>query len=158
VDLAIGGAGSAGVFFNDGAGGFGAGATKAPAIQRNGAATVALTVESAYEDAGATAIDAVDGNLTPKIVTGNPVNTAVVGTYTVTYDVRDTSGNAAATQTRTVRVEPREGTGGGGGGAVGAPLVLLGLLLCLLRELLASRAIVANSRKRRPSTECRSHR
>ena len=64
-------------------------------------------------------------------MTGNPVNTAVIGSYVVTYDVTDSSGNAAVRQTRTVRVTAREGTGGGGGGAVGAPLALLGLLLWL---------------------------
>jgi hypothetical protein len=129
VDLAVGGATSAGVFYNDGAGGLGPGDTQAPVIQMNGPAAVTLTVEAAYQDAGATATDAVDGNLTPRIVTNNPVNTAIVGTYTVTYDVSDSSGNAAARQTRTVRIEPREGTGGGGGGAIGAPFALLGFLL-----------------------------
>jgi hypothetical protein len=132
VDLAVGGAGGAGIFFNDGRGGLGPGDTQAPLIQLNGAASVTLTVETAYQDAGATATDSVDGNLTAKIVTNNPVNTAIVGAYTVTYDVSDSSGNAAARASRTVRVEPREGTGGGGGGAVGAPLVLLGLLVYLM--------------------------
>jgi MYXO-CTERM domain-containing protein len=45
------------------------------------------------------------------------VNTALVGSYAITYDVTDSSGNAAAQVTRAVRVAPREGTGGGGGGA-----------------------------------------
>jgi hypothetical protein len=129
VDLAVGGSGGAGVFFNDGRGGLGPGDTQPPVIQLNGPASISLVVETAYQDAGATATDAVDGNLTAKIVTGNPVNSAIVGTYTVTYDVSDSSGNAAARAMRTVRVEPREGTGGGGGGALGAPFVLLGLLL-----------------------------
>ena len=52
------------------------------------------------------------------------VNIAVVGTYTVTYNVSDNSGNAAAPVTRTVRVGVRAGTGGGGGGSFD----LIGLL------------------------------
>jgi hypothetical protein len=132
VDLAVGGGAGTGVFFNDGRGGLGGGDTVPPVIQLNGEATVSVTVEAAYQDAGATATDVIDGNLTTRIVTNNPVNTALVGTYTVTYDVRDNSGNAAVRQTRTVRVEPREGTGGGGGGAVGAPFALLVLLLYLI--------------------------
>ena len=35
----------------------------------------------------------------------NPVNTSVLGTYTVTYDVTDSSGNEAVQVTRTVIVE-----------------------------------------------------
>ncbi|MDH5710470.1 MAG: DUF5011 domain-containing protein, partial [Gammaproteobacteria bacterium] len=45
-----------------------------------------------------------DGNLTTSIVVNNPVNTAVAGTYSVTYNVTDSNGNAAVTVTRTVYV------------------------------------------------------
>ena len=49
-----------------------------------------------YNDAGATAADAVDGDLTANIVTGGlPIDTSAVGSHTVTYDVSDSSGNAA---------------------------------------------------------------
>ena len=68
--------------------------------------TVNLAVGSSYSDAGATAYDTVDGTITSSIVTVNPVNTAVVGTYTVTYNVSDASGNAATQKTRTVNVVP----------------------------------------------------
>jgi hypothetical protein len=128
VDVAVGGPADAGVFFNDGRGAFGTGDVDGPVITLTGPASVDVLVESAYQDAGATATDTIDGNLTARIVTNNPVNTALVGTYTVTYNVSDDSGNAAQQQTRTVRVTAREGTGGGGGGAIGAPFALLGLL------------------------------
>jgi hypothetical protein len=45
-----------------------------------------------------------DGNLTANIVISGSVNTRLLGTYTVSYDVSDSSGNAAITVTRTVHV------------------------------------------------------
>ena len=54
---------------------------------------------------GATADDSPDGDITSSIVTVNPVNPAVVGQYTVTYDVSDSSDNPAVQVTRTVNVE-----------------------------------------------------
>jgi hypothetical protein len=66
----------------------------------------------------------MDGDLSAKIVVANKVNTAVIGSYVVTYSVTDTSGNSAQAE-RNVRVQAREGTGGGGGGAAGFELVLL---------------------------------
>ena len=42
--------------------------------------------------------------MTSSIVTVNSVNTAVVGSYTVTYNVHDSNGNAAVQVTRTVNV------------------------------------------------------
>ena len=78
--------------------------TTKPVITLKGSATVALNVGDTYTDAGATATDDVDGNITNKIVVNNPVNTGVAGTYTVTYDVNDSAGNAADQVTRTVRV------------------------------------------------------
>ncbi|MFA6486187.1 MAG: S8 family serine peptidase [Candidatus Magasanikbacteria bacterium] len=59
-----------------------------------------------YIDAGATATDAVDGDLTASIQVVNSVNTSTAGTYTVTYNVSDTAGNLAPTVTRTVVVLP----------------------------------------------------
>ena len=73
---------------------------------------------NAYTDAGATAIDNIDGDLTASIVVSNTVNTAVVGSYTVTYNVQDFAGNAAVQVTRTVNVTAAVGRGGGGGGAL----------------------------------------
>ena len=57
-----------------------------------------------YTDAGATATDNYDGDLTSSIVTVNSVDTSVVGSYTVTYNVSDAAGNAATQVTRTVNV------------------------------------------------------
>ncbi len=78
--------------------------TTAPVIILSGIASVSLQVNGSYTDAGATATDNIDGNITSSIVTVNPVNPAVVGVYTVTYNVSDAAGNAATQVTRTVNV------------------------------------------------------
>lgn len=75
-----------------------------PVITRTGAATVNVNQGDTYTDLGATALDDFDGNVTANIVTVNPVNTGVLGPYTVTYNVTDASGNVATQVTRTVNV------------------------------------------------------
>ena len=77
----------------------------APVITLLGDATVSIEVGDTYIDAGATAKDNYDGDITSNIVTVSNVDTAIVGSYTVTYDVSDANGNAAATVTRLVTVE-----------------------------------------------------
>ena len=78
--------------------------TVAPVITLWGNSPVTVTVGLPYVDDGAGAWDVYDGSLTSQIVVVNPVNTARVGTYTVTYNVKDSSGNAAVEVTRTVNV------------------------------------------------------
>jgi VCBS repeat-containing protein len=124
VDAALVGQSATAVYYNDGAGNLGMGDTTPPTIQLRGQATVTVIVGEAYSDAGATATDTVDGDVTSRIAVENPVDAAVIGTYTVTYRVTDLSGNAAAPVTRTVRVQAREPTGGGGGGATGLEVAL----------------------------------
>ena len=43
-----------------------------------------------------------DGDITSSIVTVSTVNTAIVGVYSVSYNVSDTSGNAAVEVIRTL--------------------------------------------------------
>ena len=77
----------------------------APVITLLGSTPVDVIQGTAYTDAGATASDTEDGTLTGSIVTGGlPINTSILGTYTVTYDVSDSDGNAATQVTRTVNV------------------------------------------------------
>ncbi|MDB9724174.1 DUF5011 domain-containing protein, partial [Polaribacter sp.] len=75
-----------------------------PIITLLGNNPVSIEVGATYADAGATALDNVDGNITPSIVVVNPVDTAIVGAYTITYNVSDVAGNAAVEVTRTVNV------------------------------------------------------
>ena len=74
-----------------------------PVINISGSNPVSITQGQTYNDAGATATDAVDGNLTSSISTSSNVNVTLAGTYTVTYSVSDAAGNTA-TATRTVNV------------------------------------------------------
>ena len=76
----------------------------APIITLNGQAIATINLNSTYTDAGATATDDVDGDLTSSIVTTGVVNTSIEGNYIITYTVSDTSGNTA-TATRQVIVE-----------------------------------------------------
>ena len=106
--------------------------TVPPVIVLSGSATVTVSVGGAYTDAGASATDNVDGDISDQIVVDNPVDTSREGTYTVTYSVEDMAGNTAVA-TRTVIVQasappppPPPVVQSGGGGAVS------GLLLALL--------------------------
>ncbi|KZZ58038.1 S-layer family protein, partial [Oleiphilus sp. HI0123] len=75
-----------------------------PVITLLGSATVNVEQGATYTDAGATASDAIDGDLSSNIVLGGAVNTSVSGSYTLTYNVSDASGNAATQVSRTVIV------------------------------------------------------
>jgi M6 family metalloprotease-like protein len=78
--------------------------TIAPIITINGESDINITVGEVYEDAGATADDNIDGDITSTIIIVNPVDTAIEGTYVVTYNVQDAAGNNADEVTRTVHV------------------------------------------------------
>ena len=65
---------------------------------------ITIEVGSTYTDAGATATDTYDGDITSSIVTVSTVNTSIVGVYSVSYNVTDANGNPAAEVTRTVNV------------------------------------------------------
>lgn len=77
----------------------------APVITLTGT-NVTINVGDTYSDAGATASDDEEGDVTANIVVGgDTVDTATAGTYTITYDVSDGAGNAATQVSRTVTVE-----------------------------------------------------
>jgi uncharacterized protein (TIGR02145 family) len=75
----------------------------APIITIKGDNPATINVGSIYSDAGAIAVDDVDGDVTNSIQTTGTVNPSVVGTYTITYTVSDTAGNIS-TAKRTVNV------------------------------------------------------
>ena len=78
--------------------------TTAPIITLLGDNPIIILLDSNYTDAGATANDTVDGDITSSIVIVNPVNTSVLETYIITYNVQDAAGNNATQVTRTVTV------------------------------------------------------
>ncbi|MCA0937365.1 S8 family serine peptidase [Vibrio alginolyticus] len=88
-----------------GGGGGGGSSSKAdttpPVITILGDNPTTLVVGDEYDDAGATAEDAVDG--TVSVTSSGSVDTNTLGTYAITYEATDASGNTA-TATRTVTV------------------------------------------------------
>jgi hypothetical protein len=78
--------------------------TTSPVITLLGADTVTVEVGGNYADDGATATDDTDGDITEDIDTVSTVDTAIVGTYSVTYNVSDSAGNDADEVVRSVDV------------------------------------------------------
>ena len=79
--------------------------TTPPVITVTGG-TTSMLVGGVYTQPTVTALDNIDGDITSSIVeAGDTVNPNVAGTYTVTYNVSDESGNAATQKTHTVEVK-----------------------------------------------------
>lgn len=78
--------------------------TTKPVITLLGTNPQSIVQGTAYTEEGATATDNVDGDITSRIIIdSSAVNTAVIGSYIVTYTVSDTAGNTEIA-TRTVNV------------------------------------------------------
>ena len=78
-------------------------ATTPPTIALYGASTVIMEVGQSYVEAGATAQDSLGFSLDSRIMINGAVNSAVAGTYVLTYNVEDYFGNTASV-TRTISV------------------------------------------------------
>ena len=77
-----------------------------PVITLKGGAETSVWQTFAYEEAGYTAADDRDGDLTARVtVGGDTVNTNVLGDYTIVYFVEDSAGNQQIAR-RTVHVVP----------------------------------------------------
>ena len=77
-----------------------------PILTLVGAPDVVVYQNTSYHDAGATASDNSDGDITNSIEISNPVDTSTIGTYNEIYNVRDSSGNSATPISRLVTVLP----------------------------------------------------
>lgn len=77
--------------------------TTPPVLTILGSNPLNHTVSTPYVDAGATAIDNIDGDITANIIVTNGVNENVVGNYIVNYFIADLAGNNS-TGNRTVYV------------------------------------------------------
>ncbi len=76
--------------------------TTAPVITILGDNPLELGTGDTFTDPGATALDANDGSVT--VVVAHSVNTAVPGTYDVSYGASDAAGNSSVTAIRAVNV------------------------------------------------------
>ena len=85
----------------------------APIITLTGDSEITLELGSEYIEAGASAIDNVDGDLTNGILITGSVDSNTAGTYTISYDVSDSSGNAANQVSRTIVVNAESESGSG---------------------------------------------
>jgi hypothetical protein len=77
----------------------------APIIALTGDATVTIPVNGIYIEQGGTATDNCSINSDGVVIDSSALDNSQAGTYTVTYNANDTSGNAAAQVTRTVVVD-----------------------------------------------------
>lgn len=95
--------------------------TISPIITLIGSSTIDLFVGDSYTDAGVTASDNIDGDITARVTATSTISTTTAGVYSVTYFVSDSAGNAT-TSMRTVNIAtkpvPPVVSGGGGGGSV----------------------------------------
>lgn len=79
--------------------------TTPPVISLLGSPSVTIERTSVYTDAGATASDNIDGNISSNVVLSGTVTASSVGTYLLSYNVSDIAGNEASPVTRTVLVQ-----------------------------------------------------
>jgi hypothetical protein len=79
--------------------------TTPPTISVTGAVAMTIEVGDDYMDAGASATDTLDGDLSGNIVASGSVDNTIPGVYTITYNVSDATGNAASAAMRMVTVE-----------------------------------------------------
>lgn len=78
--------------------------TTPPVIKLTGSTTITIEVGNSYTDAGASATDDVDGDLTPQLVIDSNLDLESVGDYTIRYNVVDSAGNAADEVVRQISV------------------------------------------------------
>ncbi len=76
----------------------------APIITLNSTSEITIDVGDVYNDAGATALDDIDGDVTANIIAVNPVDANTTGDYIITYNVSDAAGNDAVEVTRSIHV------------------------------------------------------
>ncbi|MCJ8313920.1 MAG: DUF5011 domain-containing protein [Pseudomonadales bacterium] len=79
----------------------------APNIILNGAADMVIALNETYVEAGASAIDLVDGVLDTQIIISGEVDTTKIAVYTITYQVSDSAGNST-TMYRNVTVQDQQ--------------------------------------------------
>ena len=83
----------------------------APELNLNGNAYQNIYVGGTYDEAGATANDDLDGDISSKVQISGNVDTSKVGTYTVHYEVTDANGNKTKKDRKVAVIEKSETAG-----------------------------------------------
>ncbi len=78
--------------------------TVAPVMTLLGDAAMSVSLNGSFVDPGVTATDDQDGDISASVSVSGSVNTSVLGSYTLTYNVSDQTGNSAISISRTVNV------------------------------------------------------
>ncbi|WP_130859060.1 immunoglobulin-like domain-containing protein [Gracilibacillus phocaeensis] len=78
--------------------------TQAPELTLDGEETVTVELGEEYQEAGATAVDAIEGDVSEAITISGAVDPMKAGIYQLNYTVQDSSGNSTSV-TRTVHVK-----------------------------------------------------
>ena len=81
-----------------------------PVIKLKNNATIYINQGGKYTEHGATATDDMDGDLTDSLKVSGTVNTAILGTYNVSYTVKDSSGNKTTVTRRVIVRVPEDPT------------------------------------------------
>ncbi|MEL0118187.1 MAG: DUF5011 domain-containing protein, partial [Opitutae bacterium] len=81
-----------------------------PVVTLLGDAAIVIGLQNTFFDAGATAVDNLEGDITASITIDNQVDVFIPGNYTVTYSAIDKAGNVGVAE-RQVEVKPSEGGG-----------------------------------------------
>jgi len=129
---------------------------EAPLISLLGNDPQIITVDTAYSELGATAMDNVDIDTIISanvIINSTAVDTSTIGFYTVTYNVSDAAGNPALEVTRTVNITAaavvdNSTNSSNGGGALGWWLLAWMLAFQRMRAVLTNIPFQDNPRIR----------
>jgi len=89
-------------------------ADELPVVTLLGAGGMKIALNATFNDPGATATDAEDGNLSNRIEVAGAVDSGEPGAYTLTYGVTDSAGNRAVPVSRQVTVSDSPNDTGGG--------------------------------------------
>lgn len=76
-----------------------------PSIELKGKKTIYIYEGNSYIEEGYTAFDNCDGDITDKVVSTGNVDTNTIGTYNITYEVKDSSGNSFNTDREVIVIK-----------------------------------------------------
>lgn len=76
-----------------------------PSIELKGKKTIYIYEGNSYIEEGYTALDNCDGDITDKVVSTGNVDTNTIGTYNITYEVKDSSGNSFNTDREVIVIK-----------------------------------------------------